>query len=510
MGVFISDARPLPTPRFSRQPATHIAFGPLGLLLAVTLCVFIAMPPAAAQQRGPTSVAEIAAPLKESVVNISTTQTLRGTQDVPRPEIPEGSPFQEFFQDFFDRGQRGGSRRANSLGSGFVIDSSGLIVTNNHVIEGADEITAVFTDGSKLKVTEVVGRDPKTDLALLRVEPESPLPAVKFGDSDKMRVGDWVMAIGNPFGLGGTVTVGVISATRRDIQSGLYDEFLQTDASINRGNSGGPLFNMDGEVIGVNTAIISPTGGSIGIGFAVPSKSAEQVLAQLKRFGETRRGWLGVRIQTVTDEIAESVGLTRTRGALVASVVDDGPAAKAGVEVGDIILSFDGEEVSSMRELPKIVAQSEIDKQAEIVILRKGERQTLTIEVGRLDEGGKQAEETGKTDDRGEADTPEQPKKASLGLDYSDISDEARARFKIDSSVEGVVITGIDPNGPAADKDIKRGDVIIEVTQKKVTSPAEFEARLDALRKLNRQHALLTVDHGGGNLSFVAVPIADK
>ena len=269
-----------------------------------------------AQSHGPNSVADIAARLQNAVVNISTTQKLKESRQIPLPEVPEGSPFEEFFQDFFNKEDRGGGQRANSLGSGFIIDPEGLIVTNNHVIEGADEITVILADGTKLKVAEVVGRDAKTDLALLRVKPKAPLPSVKFGDSQAMRVGDWVMAIGNPFGLGGTLTVGVISATRRDIKSGSYDEFLQTDAAINRGNSGGPLFNMDGDVIGMNTAIISPTGGSIGIGFAVPSNTVAQVLGQLKQFGETRRGWLGVRIQTVTErDRRERRPAARGRGA---------------------------------------------------------------------------------------------------------------------------------------------------------------------------------------------------
>jgi serine protease Do len=471
-------------------------------LVAVSLSfLLVSASLSAAQSRGPASVADIAEPLKAAVVNISTTQKLKDSREVTMPEIPKGSPFEEFFQDFFDQDN---SQRANSLGSGFVIDPAGLVVTNNHVIEGADEITVIFTDGSKLKVVEIVGRDTKSDLALLRVKPQSPLPSVKFGDSDKMRVGDWVMAIGNPFGLGGTVTVGVISATRRDIQSGLYDEFLQTDAAINRGNSGGPLFDMDGQVIGVNTAIISPTGGSIGIGFAVPANTVFHVLEQLKKFGETRRGWLGVRIQSVTDEIAESVGLKTAAGALVASVTEGGPAAEAGIEVGDIILSFDGQDVSLMRQLPKIVAQTAIDKEVEIVILRKGERKTFRIKVGRLDEGGEKPA-GGEPEKRGSLDEP--PKKSLLGLTFSPITDELRSRFNIDRNINGVVITEIDPQGPAADKELSAGDVIVEVTHEKVKSPEDVDARVAALRKIKRKNALLTLADSQGELSFVAVAI---
>ena len=310
-------------PRLRRSPVLAAAF-------AILLAGLAATPSPA---RGPDSVADVAEGLQDAVVNISTTQTLKGSAEAaPDGPGPKGSPFEEFFDDFFDdEGGNGLSRKVSSLGSGFVIDPGGLVVTNNHVIEGADEILVNFTDGTSLKVTKVLGHDPKTDLALLKVEPKKPLKAVTFGDSAKMRVGDWVMAIGNPFGLGGSVTVGIISATRRDINAGPYDDFLQTDAAINRGNSGGPLFNMDGEVIGVNTAIISPSGGSIGIGFAVPSNSAVLVLDQLKQFGETRRGWLGVHVQNVTEEIAASLGLAEPKGALVAKVSPGSPAATAGI-----------------------------------------------------------------------------------------------------------------------------------------------------------------------------------
>jgi serine protease Do len=475
-----------------------------GLLAAACLIAAWGIAPyAAAQTRGPASVADIAERLQNAVVNISTTQKLKDSKEVPLPEVPKGSPFEEFFEDFFDKQDRGRGQRANSLGSGFVIEQSGFIVTNNHVIEGADEITVNFVDGSKLKVVQIVGRDAKTDLALLRVEPKKPLAAVNFGDSQKMRVGDWVMAIGNPFGLGGTVTVGVISATRRDINSGLYDEYLQTDAAINRGNSGGPLFNMDGEVVGINTAIISPTGGSIGIGFAVPSNSAQQVVAQLKEFGETRRGWLGVRIQTVTDEIAESLGLPETGGALVANVNSDGPAALAGIQVGDIVLKFDGLDVTAMRQLPKLVAQTPIDKEVEVVILRKGERKTFKVKVGRLEEADPAADKTPKP--------VEKPRKQSmLGLSLASMSDELRSRFDIDGSVTGVVVTAVEPDSLAAEKEVHVGDVIVEVTHSRVKSPDELSARFGELRRLNRKTALLLVASGQGEMNFVPLPLEES
>jgi serine protease Do len=480
----------------------------MGLLAALSLIaagmIIPQAAPVLAQSRGPASVADVAERLQNAVVNISTTQKLKDSREVPLPEVPKGSPFEEFFEDFFDKQDRGrGGQRANSLGSGFVIDASGFIVTNNHVIEGADEIIVNFTDGSKLKVVQVVGRDAKTDLALLRVEPKKPLVAVNFGDSQKMRVGDWVMAIGNPFGLGGTVTVGVISATRRDINSGLYDEFLQTDAAINRGNSGGPLFNMEGEVVGINTAIISPTGGSIGIGFAVPSASASQVIAQLKEFGETRRGWLGVRIQTVTDEIAESLSITETGGALIANVTAEGPAAAGGIQVGDIVLKFDGLDVTAMRQLPKLVAQTPIDKEVEVVVLRKGERKTLKVKIGRLEE----------SDPEGGDKAPkpaEKPRKQSmLGLSLASMSDELRSRYDIDSSISGVVVTGVEPDSLAEEKEVHVGDVIVEVTHAQVKSPDELTARLGELRKLNRKTALLLVSSAQGEMNFVPIPLAD-
>lgn len=475
----------------------------LGAALLGAPLMLLPTPSALAQTRGPTSVADIAEKLQSAVVNISTTQKLKDSREVPMPEVPKGSPFEELFQDFFNRQDRGGGQRANSLGSGFVIDASGLIVTNNHVIEGADEITAVFTDGSKLKVTKILGRDVKTDLALLKVEPKTPLNAVKFGNSQKMRVGDWVMAIGNPFGLGGSVTVGVISATRRDINSGNYDEFLQTDAAINRGNSGGPLFNMDGDVIGVNTAIISPTGGSIGIGFAVPSSTAGPVIDQLKTFGETRRGWLGLRIQTVNEEIAESLGLKEASGALVAAVTPEGPAAVAGIEVGDIILSFDGQDVGAMRQLPKLVAQTAIGKEVEIVILRKGERKTVKAKIERLEESAPKPADDGKQ-------KQEKPRKhSSLGLSLASMSADLRNRYDIDGEVNGVVITDIDPESPVVDKEVRTGNVIVEVTHERVRSPEELAARLDELRKLRRKTALLTLSDGHGELSFVAVGLGD-
>ena len=340
--------------------------------------------------RGPDNISDVAEAVIDAVVNVSTKQSVDISSGA-MPQLPPGSPFEEFFEEFFKnrRGQggqggQGGQngqnghpqtpRRVTSLGSGFIIDPSGLVVTNNHVISEADEVSVILNDGTTLKA-EVVGRDTKTDLALLRVKPDKPLKAVKFGDSDKLRLGEWVIAIGNPFSLGGTVTAGIVSARNRDINSGPYDNYIQTDAAINRGNSGGPLFNLNGEVIGVNTAIISPSGGSIGIGFAVPSKTALAVIDQLREFKEVRRGWLGVRIQQVDDEIADSLNIKPARGALIAGVDDKGPAKPAGIEPGDVIVKFDGKDIKEMRDLPKIVAETPVGKDVEVVIIRKGKEE---------------------------------------------------------------------------------------------------------------------------------------
>ncbi|MEJ2228333.1 MAG: Do family serine endopeptidase [Alphaproteobacteria bacterium] len=466
--------------------------------------------PEARREKGPSSVADIAEKLQDAVVNISTTQKLKDSREVSVPKAPKGSPFEEFFQDFFDDQNRG--QRTNSLGSGFIIDSSGLIVTNNHVIEGADEITAILTDGTKLKVTKIVGRDAKTDLALLKIEPKKPLTAVKFGNSQNMRVGDWVMAIGNPFGLGGTVTVGVISATKRDINAGHYDEFIQTDAAINRGNSGGPLFNMKGEVIGVNTAIISPTGGSIGIGFALPSSTAARVIEQLKNYGETRRGWLGVRIQTINNEIADSLGMETASGALVSGVTSDGPAASAGIEVSDVILKFDGQTINAMRMLPKLVAQTPVGKEVEIVILHKGKHKTLKVKISRMEEELKEKPGTAipPTPEKKPKSPAKLRKNSSLGMTLAPIDSELRARFDIADDVKGVVVLSIDPGSSGAKADVTPGSVILEVTQQKIRSPEDLSTRVAQLRKLKRKTALLLLSDGRGELSFVAVGLDEE
>src|SRR5712671_4902754 len=413
--------------------------------MAAAAAAVIVLPAAssAALARGPESIADVAEKVIDAVVNISTSQNVEGRNSAI-PQLPPGSPFEEFFDEFFKNrrgqgdnrppgdnrqgdnrpgdGRPGGNnqnrdralRRVNSLGSGFIIDASGIVVTNNHVISEADEISVILNDGTRLKAT-LIGRDQKTDLALLQVKPDKPLKAVKFGDSDKLRLGEWVVAIGNPFSLGGTVTAGIVSARNRDINSGPYDNYIQTDAAINRGNSGGPLFNLEGEVVGVNTAIISPSGGSIGIGFAVPSKTALPVIDQLKQFGETRRGWLGVRIQQVTDEIAESLKISPPRGALVAGIDDKGPAKPAGIEPGDVIIKFDGKDIKEMRDLPRVVADTPIGKQTPVTIIRKGKEETKTVTLGRLEDGEKLAA----ADPKSEGTPDQNVVKKTLGIELA-------------------------------------------------------------------------------------------
>ena len=492
-------------PRARRSSRARSASPPsylIGLGLVVGLAV-AGLWPAQVQARGaPESFADLAEKLLPAVVNISTLQVIRGQRGPEVPQFPPGSPFEEFFKDFFERRlPESPMRRATSLGSGFIIDSTGYVVTNNHVIEGADEITVILHDETTLEAT-VVGRDPKTDIALLKVEVDRSLPAVTWGDSNKTRVGDWVVAIGNPFGFGGTVTAGIISASGRELRAGPYDDFIQTDAAINRGNSGGPMFNLDGEVIGINTAIISPTGGSIGLGFAVPSSQAKVVVNQLRDFGRTRRGWLGVRIQTVTDEIAEGLGLDSGRGALVASVAEDGPAAAAGIEQGDVILEFDGKDVARMRDLPRIVAETPIGKAVEVTVWRKGRQVGARVEIGELEETEQVAAVV-------EPEETEEKAIVELGVTLSSISPELMEKFELREDASGVVVTGVAANSAAAEKGINPGDVILEVSQEKVINPAQVAAKVLEAQEAGRKSILLLVDQGGrqGQPAFMALRI---
>jgi serine protease Do len=462
-----------------------------GLPLLLSIIFALAMT-AAAQAAGPESVANAAERLLPAVVNISTTQKIEGTGQVPMPNLPENSPFREFFDDFFEKQQREGDqpqRRVSSLGSGFIIDPSGILVTNNHVIEGAEEIEAKFHDGSTLKAT-LLGKDAKTDLAVLKVDPPKPLSYVTLGNSDTLRVGDWVMAIGNPFGLGGSLTLGIVSARNRDINSGPYDDFIQTDAAINRGNSGGPLFNMDGDVVGINTAIISPSGGSIGIGFSVPSNTAKGVIDQLRQFGETRRGWLGVKIQTITPEIAESLNLGSPAGALVSDVVPTGPADKAGIKAGDVILSFDGKPIREMRDLPRLVADTPVEKNVEVLIARSGGKQNMKVTLGRLEEGEKLTDVAATP----EPGTGPEPKSVEvLGMKIAALNDELRKKYNIAPQVQGVVVVSVDENSAAFEKRIEAGDVITEADQRPALSPQDLTERVKEIGERGKDSILLLV-----------------
>ncbi|WFU03827.1 Do family serine endopeptidase [Rhizobium sp. CB3171] len=506
-----------------------------------------------AMNAGPASVADLASGLLDAVVNISTSQKVKDEGDGPAtPKVPDNSPFQEFFNDFFkNRNNENSNRKVSSLGSGFVIDPSGYIVTNNHVIEGADDIEAIFPNGTKLKA-RLIGTDTKTDLSVLKVEPKHPLIAVKFGDSSKMRIGDWVMAIGNPFGLGGSVTVGIVSARGRNINAGPYDNFIQTDAAINKGNSGGPLFNMKGEVIGINTAIISPSGGSIGIGFAVPSELAEGVVKQLMDFGETRRGWLGVRIQPVTDDVANSLGLDSAKGALVAGVIKGGPVDNGSIKAGDVILKFDGKDVDEMRDLPRVVAESPVGKEVDVVIIRDGKQQTVKVTLGRLEDsdqaaaasagdsnqgdkgGGDKAPQLAPNDhggrdgvinpDEGDEDDDgadgqdqdndqqqqaPQPQATQdvLGMRLATLNAENRKSFGIADSVDGVVITQVTPGSAAADKGLKPGEVVVEVAQEFVQTPTAASEKVAALKREGRRNAQMMIASPNGDLRFIAVAL---
>jgi serine protease Do len=469
--------------------------------------------------RGPDGIADVAEKVIDAVVNISTSQTVEakggpggGEGRGAVPQLPPGSPFEEFFDDFFKnrRGGPGGPRgggdtqphKTNSLGSGFIIDTSGIVVTNNHVIADADEINVIMNDGTKIKA-ELVGVDKKTDLAVLKFKPVKPLVAVKFGDSDKLRLGEWVIAIGNPFSLGGTVTAGIVSARNRDIASGPYDNYIQTDAAINRGNSGGPLFNLEGEVIGVNTLIISPTGGSIGIGFAVPSKTVVGVVDQLRQFGELRRGWLGVRIQQVTDEIAESLNIKPARGALIAGVEDKGPAKPAGIEPGDVVVRFDGKDIKEPKDLSRVVADTAVGKDVDVVIIRKGEEQTKKVTLGRLEDNDKPVPAAVKSPEPAEKPVTQR----ALGLDLATLSKDLRSRYKIKDSVKGVIITNVEGASDAAEKRLAAGEVIVEVAQEAVSNAADVKKRVDQLKKDGKKSVLLLVSNAEGELRFVALSV---
>ena len=438
-------------------------------LALITLLAALLAAGTAFARPAPDSFADLAEKLLPGVVNVSSTQKAEKTG--------ADDELDQFFKEFFDKQSKPSQqRRAMSLGSGFIIDPAGYIVTNNHVVADAEAIKIRLHDDTELDA-KVVGRDEKTDLALLKVESKTPLTALKWGDSDQTRIGDWVLAIGNPFGLGGSVTAGILSARQRDINAGPYDDFLQTDASINKGNSGGPLFNVDGEVIGIDTAIFSPSGGSVGIGFAIPSNLARNVIDQLKGFGHARRGWLGVRIQSVTDELAEGLHLKGSKGALIANVTEGGPAAKAGIEQGDVVIRFDGKVVDEMRKLPRMVAETPIDKQVEVVVWRKGKEVTVKVTLGELDET-ETAAATTTTEQPKPAPKPKTGKVELLGMTLSEITPALRKQYELADDIAGVVVAEVKGDGIAAEKGLTAGDLIVEVDQKAVAKPEDVEKQV--------------------------------
>ncbi|MDC0505420.1 Do family serine endopeptidase [Amylibacter sp.] len=451
----------------------------------------------------PESFADLAEELSPSVVNITTSTTIAGVTDQARPQIPEGSPFEDLFKDFFNNGEGGQARprRSSALGSGFVISADGYIVTNNHVIDKADEIVIEFFDGKEL-VAKLVGRDPKTDIAVLKVEASEPLPFVGFGDSDIARVGDWVMAIGNPLGQGFSVSAGIISARNRTLRSGPYDDFIQTDAAINRGNSGGPLFNMSGEVIGVNTAIISPNGGSIGLGFSMSSRVVGRVVKQLKEYGETRRGWLGVQIQDIDSDMAEALGLNKVSGALV-SGVPEGPGADAGIQSGDVIISFDGVEVEDTRGLVTAVGNADVGKVVRVIIFRDGKTKTIKVTLGR-----REAAEKEKLVPVTKA--PEKIKETEkFGMKLLTINSESRIQLNLPEDLEGVAVLDVSETSDAFEKGIRAGDVIVEAGRTKIADVSDISKIFEDATEAGRKSILLLVLRGD-NSRFVGLSLSEK
>jgi len=478
-----------------------VSFAYLRRVIRALSVGILALAPAPAMARGaPDSFADLAGQLLPTVVNIATTETLKPNADTAQqlPDLPPDSQLQQLFKGLLDQGKNV-PRHVTSLGSGFVIDPSGLIVTNEHVVDQAEQITVTLNDGTSLPA-KLVGRDEKTDIALLRVKPAKPLPSAHFGDSNKPRVGDWVVAIGNPFGLGSTVTAGIVSARNRDIAAGPYDDFLQTDAPINRGNSGGPLFDMDGNVVGINSVIYSPSGGSVGIGFAIPSNMAREVIDQIEKYGAARRGWIGVRIQAVTDDLAEGMGLAASSGALVTEVTAGGPAAKAGLQSGDVITGFDGKPVPDSRSLPRIVADTAIGKSTSLEFIRAGQKQSAHVMVARLEDQDDSAPAKS-----GPAAAPKSGSKLSeLGFSLGPLDAAARAKFHVGAEVQGVLITDVDPASPAGDKNFRPGDVIEQVQNQPVRTPDDVARHIDADARAGRKVELLLVNRDGAT-TYVAM-----
>ncbi|MGH6892146.1 MAG: DegQ family serine endoprotease [Dongiaceae bacterium] len=455
----------------------------------------------------PESFADLAANVSPAVVNISSTHVLAQQDRSDSNQMPfdlhEGAPFEQFFKPFLDqqREQQKHPRKVTSLGSGFIIDASGYVVTNNHVIYEAKDIEVTLNDGSEYPA-KLIGADSKTDLALLKVETKKPLPYVSFGDSDKMRIGDWVMAVGNPFGLGGTVTAGIVSARGRDIHEGPYDDFLQIDAAINQGNSGGPTFSTDGSVIGINTAIVSPSGGSVGIGFAIPSNLAKPIIAELMQQGHIERGWLGVAIQELTPDLTQGLGLASDKGALISSVQDGSPAATAGLKSGDVVLGFGDHAIASPKDLSRVVAETPSGTSAPVKIWRNGAEQTVSIKVAPMKEDVASAETSG--------DGPSTPGTVEqLGATLAPVNDRARERFGLADDVEGVVVADLNQDSVLADQGVRPGDVIERIDDRTVATPADVAKALDDARADKRSVAVMLIGRDGNDW-FVAVQIGQS
>jgi serine protease Do len=515
-------SRPTATSPFRRVRAAALATG-VGVALAFApLALAETTPPPLTQSAPAVQVPSFAPLVKKvmpAVVNISVTEktgagddTAQNDQDQdtgpdqggPQQGFPP-SPFDEFLRRFFEQqGQpfgRQGRPFGNAphaqriaLGSGFIIDPKGYVVTNNHVVANGEKVTVVFQDNSK-HPAKVIGRDSKTDLALLKIDAKEPLPYVSWGDSNAAQVGDWVLAVGNPFGLGGTVSTGVISARGRDIHSGPYDDFLQIDASINRGNSGGPTFDLNGQVIGINTAIYSPNGGSVGIGFAIPSSLAKPVIEQLKEHGKVERGWLGVQIQEVTPEIAKSLGLPKAEGALVADVTKDSPAAKAGLKQGDVILAFDGHDIAKVRDLPLVVAETPVGEKAKVEVLRGGDKKTIDIAIGPMPENPQQVAQN----DQGGDEQESGGSATAMGVKLAPLNEQLRRQAHVPKSVKGVVVTAVADDSPLAALGIQPGDVIQSINQQKVTTPKQAESKLKEAESAKNKNVLLLINRHGTN-----------
>ncbi len=501
---------------------------PLPLVVLGLSCLLAVGPAAAADSTAESlpdrlpSFAPMVERVLPAVVNISVVQKIGGSQDdAESDEQPDGedqdqsphngpqTPFDDFLRRFFEQQQQNRhgvpvpvpGQKVMALGSGFIIDPAGYVVTNNHVVGEADKVTVIFQDNSR-HPAKIVGKDAKTDLALLKIDAPQPLPFVKFGDSDKARVGDWVIAVGDPFGLGGTVTKGIVSARGRPVEDQSYVDFLQVDASINKGNSGGPTFDLAGDVIGINTAIFSPNGGSVGIGFAIPSNSARPVIDQLKSSGHVERGWLGVQIQEVTPEIASSIGMDSNHpiGALVAAVSDNSPAAKAGFKVGDVVEKFDGKSVDKMRDLPRLVAETNIGKSVEVTVLRSGQTVKLQATVAQLDETKVASAATGE-DKAGRA--------SSLGLTLSALNPDVRKRLNVPKEIQGVLVSRVKEGSPAAEHGIEAGDVIVQVNGKDVGKPDDVVDQVKTVKPGDKKSILLLVNRRGQN-RFVAIEPEEK